>query len=421
MPSRRSSVKWNRPGHLESRCSGRTGEPAVAFLDSILIMSERSLAVTIGKTDATLSAGEERLLRAGVAGLRYLRRGHDDQPLVIFLPGGAHLARIAYGDPTSSRRDFLDYWLEERGIGLAALSPPTDHPAIDAAMPTLTIDAWAQWLATVVAEILRDTPNRSVVVAMWSMAGRSAAAVNAKLEKQGISAICFISLAATPPLPGLIPMKDGGEALTPGGLWARTVASAPDGIRDGFTQGFLLSLADQAQRNRRQILDEEVYLRDYLCNTPIMLRGSAQRYTNNGMIWDREAAEADVAATQFACFPLTGMIVPTDRSDEGHALGDQAGWSFFNAQKIRAIAAASEMEPEQWEKLRALSRELPQRLYREVTGGHFFFVGESGAKATVEQMTHLIDESRRLHSEIKSILEPSRDNKPIGAVGELRR
>lgn len=367
--------------------------------------------MTIEKVHKALFAGEERLLRAGVTGLRYLRRGHDHQPLVIFLPGGAHLARIAYGDPTSSRMDFLDYWLEERGIGLAALSYPSDHPAIDAVLPALTIDEWAQWIATVVAEVLGTASNRSVVVAMWSMAGRSAAAVNARLAKQGINAICFISLAATPPIPGLIPIRHGGEALTPGGLWARTVTSASDGIQDWIIQLFLFGLADQAQRNGRQIIDEQIYLRDYLCNTPIMLRGSSQRYTELGIVWDLEAAEADTSATHFSCFPQTAIIVPTDRSDESHALGDQTGWSFFNAQNIRAIAAASELEAKQWEKLRALVRELPQRLYREVPGGHFFFVGESGAKATVEQMSQLIDEARRLHNEIESILKPNRSTK----------
>ncbi|MCC8965369.1 hypothetical protein H8A95_24390 [Bradyrhizobium sp. Pear76] len=369
------------------------------------------------KAGATLFLGEQRLLSAGVLGLRYLRRGQDDQPLVVFLPGAAHLARIAYGDPTSSRMDFLDHWLETRGIGLAALSYPSDHPAIDAPMPTLTIDAWARWIATVVAEVLQNTPNRCVVVVMWSMAGRSAAAVNGTLKKHGINAICFISLAATPPLSGLIPTTPGGEALTPDGLWARTVASAPDGIQDRLTQGFLSSLADQRQRDGHRSLDEEVYLRDYLCNTPIMLRGSPQRYNELGVIWDREAAEVDMAATQFSQFPLTAMIVPTDRSDEGHALGDQAAWSFINAQMIRTIAA--ELGTEQWEKLRALVRELPQRLYREVPGGHFFFVGRSGAEATADRITRLIIEARQLHSEIDLILEGSRGAKAISAFGEI--
>lgn len=71
-----------------------------------------STPMTVKKANATLFAGEEQVLRDGVVGLRYLRRRRDDQPLVIFLPGGAHLARIAYGDPTSSRSDFLNYWLE---------------------------------------------------------------------------------------------------------------------------------------------------------------------------------------------------------------------------------------------------------------------------------------------------------------------
>ncbi|WP_426441268.1 hypothetical protein [Bradyrhizobium genosp. P] len=109
---------------------------------------------------------------------------------------------------------------------------------------------------------------------------------------------------------------------------------------------------------------------------------------------------ADTGATQFACCPLTAVIAPTDRSDEGHALGDQAGWSFFNAQRIRALAAGSALKANQWDSLRTLTREPPRRLYREMPEGHFFFVGESGAKATVEQMHQLIFEAHRLHNEI---------------------
>lgn len=360
------------------------------------------------ETQPTLFAGEERIEHAGVAGLRYLRPGDPARPLVVFLPGGAHLARIAYGDPASRRDDFLDHWLDRHGMGLLGLSYPSDHPAIGAAPADLTISAWADWVGSVVSDVLRGTPARPVVVAMWSMAGRSVAAVNAALARRGVDAACFLSLAATPPLPGLVPVDPGGEALTPQGLWARTAAAAPDGLRDRLIQKFLAGLADQGRGNGRPILGEEVYLHHYLCNTPIMLRGTVQRHSALGPGWDPGEAQDDMAATRFAEFPLTVMIVPTDRADEGHALGDRTAWHFFNTQRIRAEAAPLDLDAGQWASLRTLVETLPSRLCREVRGGHFFFVGAQGAEATAAHIASLVDEAQGLRSDITAILSPHR-------------
>ncbi|KRQ96295.1 hypothetical protein [Bradyrhizobium valentinum] len=356
------------------------------------------------KTQSALFAREERSEHAGITGLRYLRRGDPDRPLLVFLPGGSHLARIAYGDPVSRRADFLDYWLERQGMGLLGLSYPSDHPAIDAGLSDLTIAAWADWIGSVTSAVLRETPRRQVAVAMWSMAGRSVAAVNAALLRRGVDAICFLSLAAVPPLPGLVPVDSGGEPLTSQGLWARTAAAAPGGMCDRRIQWFLAGLADQGRDNGRPILEEGVYLQHYLCNTPIMLRGTAQRYSASGPGWDLEDAQGDMSATRFAEFPLTAVIVPTDRADEKHALSDRTAWHFFNTQRIRSEAGPLDLRGEQWTNLRTLVGTLPSRLHREIRGGHFFFVGARGAEATVAHVASLIDEARGLRTELEMIL-----------------
>ncbi|MGY3610269.1 MULTISPECIES: hypothetical protein [unclassified Bradyrhizobium] len=355
-------------------------------------------------TQSALFSGEKRIEHAGIAGLRYLRPGDPDRPLLVFLPGGGNLARIAYGDPGSRRLDFLDYWLERHRMGLLGLSYPSDHPAIGAAVSDLTIAAWADWVGAITSAVLRETPERQVAVAMWSMAGRSVAAVNAALVRHGVDAICFLSLAAVPPLPGLVLVGSGGEPLTSQGLWARTVTGAPNGIRDRHIQKFLAGLADQGHDNGRSILDEEIYLRDYMCNTPIMLRGTAQRYSSSGPGWDLEQAQEDMGATRFAEFPLTAMIVPTDRGDERHALGDRTAWHFFNTQRIRAEAAPLNLGADQWTSLRTLIETLPSRLYREIQGGHFFFVGARGAEATVAHIASLIDEAHGFRFKVETIL-----------------
>ncbi|MGF6430865.1 MULTISPECIES: hypothetical protein [Bradyrhizobium] len=342
-----------------------------------------------------LFAGEELVEHSGVRGLRYFRAGKSDCPLVVFLPGGVHLARISYGDPFSHRADFLDHWLEQKGIGLLALSYPTDHPSIGAIVPDLTIAGWANWIASVTSDVLRETPDRPVAVAMWSMAGRSVAAVNTALKARGIDAVCFLSLAASPPIAGLNLVQQGGDPLTPDGLWTGGV----------YIDGFLPSLSHQNQINGRRILDEQLYLEHYLCNTPVMLRGTSQRFSDQGTFWNFEEAHDDMRASSFSEFPLAATISPTDRSDDGHALADPINWNFFNIQMIRSQARALDFDAGRWKELRALTRTLPSRLSRDVAGGHFFFVGARGAEQTAHHITELYSEVRSLRAEIRALLE----------------
>ncbi|UXN57508.1 hypothetical protein [Phyllobacterium zundukense] len=316
------------------------------------------------------------------------------------------MARIAYGDPSSDRTQFLDYWLDQQQLGLLALSYPTDHPAVEAVLPDLTIKAWSGWVAAVTSAVLKDTPMRPVAVAMWSMAGRSVAAINTALLRRNINVSCFLSMAATPPLPGLMPLASGGEKLTTHGLWARTLEDAPDGIADRFIKSFLKELNAQRQLNGNVIVSDEVYLRQYICNTPIMLRGTPQRYSAAGVSWDFEAAQEDMRATHFSTFPFTATILPTERVDEGHVLGDRSAWHFFNVQKLRADAARLDLDVISWAKLRAFVTEMPGRLYREVEAGHFFFLGARGAKETADHIAELIDEVGELRRQLCMIFGP---------------
>ncbi|RVK92342.1 hypothetical protein [Sinorhizobium meliloti] len=362
----------------------------------------------LGLAAAQRFPGEAIAEYAGLKSLQYYRPGSPTAPLMVFLPGGAHLGRIAYGDPSSSPTDFLDYWLERAGIGLLALSYPSDHPATCLPPRDLTIARWAEWIASATKKALEDTPSREVIVAMWSMAGRSVAAVNSTLGRAGIVPKCFLSLAATPPLPGLIPIQPGGEMLTTQGLWARTPESAPANDRDPITLGFLAELAGLAKLNGREIIEREVYLNQYICNTPIMLRGTAQRYSSDGEYWAPGEAEIDMSTVRFSAFPFTAMLVPTDQTDESHVLGDRAAWHFCNVQKIRADVSGRHFSSKDWSKLRALVQGLPGKLHREMHGGHFFFVGEDGARRTVVHLSDIIAEVEKLTGELSNLLYKAR-------------
>src|SRR3979411_840362 len=72
------------------------------------------------------SRGQESVARHfGVDVRHYFRRGlAPNAPLVVFLPGAAHVGRVAYGHNGARPEDFLDFWLAQVGYGLLALSYP---------------------------------------------------------------------------------------------------------------------------------------------------------------------------------------------------------------------------------------------------------------------------------------------------------
>lgn len=328
--------------------------------------------------------------------MAYFRRGQPRQPLIVFLPGGCHLARIAYGYGDVDRRHFIDHWFEELGCGFLGLGYPTDHPSVNGTRSDLTIADWAEYVADVVASKAREEQACDVLVLMWSMAGRSAFALNRACVARGVGAF-FLSLAATPPLPGLIPVSDGGEPLGETGFWTFQ--------GNKFMEGFIVAISKQSERAGRQIVGIEDYKSHYLCNTPIMLRGTAQRFRGGRSIWSGDEAAADMLAGETQAAPLTGTIVPTDPSDLAHALGDAASWGHVNTQwLIRRSAVEERPSPKKWAALRDMTARRWHSLTTHVDGGHFFFVGEPGARKTANASLRLLDEMKNIQRDIDALL-----------------
>lgn len=59
----------------------------------------------------SLYPNEKLLTVNGFQSLVYFKKGDKNKPLIIFVPGNAHLARIGYGYSESEPKDFLAYWL----------------------------------------------------------------------------------------------------------------------------------------------------------------------------------------------------------------------------------------------------------------------------------------------------------------------
>ncbi|MGY3488134.1 hypothetical protein ACVW1C_006017 [Bradyrhizobium sp. USDA 4011] len=384
-----------------------------------MVRSRPTLSDADPRSVAALFPNERLLDGAAFPAIVFWRPPAGTNPTVLFLPGGGHLARVAYGHPGANPRDFVDFWLREAGWGLLAISYPSDHPAFSRVYPDMTVRDWGASVTAITLGLLATCPRpRQVVVAGWSMAGRVARSVCQGLVRGGVPPIGFISLAASAPFPGLVPAFETGELVTETGLWNPSAGQPGMPPRDS---NWCAELAAQSADNDRVVIPEDVYRRDYRANTPLLLRGEPQFLRTRGAAVSVAEVTEELGTFDFASHPLTGVIAPTRPSDARHALTDSVTWGFLNAQhiferQVRGCRDLSAMPPEHWDRLRALMLDLPRRLTRTVSGGHFFFVGARGAEATVHQMVDVAADIASLQAEISALLanETAPPTSPLG-------
>jgi hypothetical protein len=330
------------------------------------------------------AAGEARVRVERLEILRYLRAGRDRAaPLPVFLPGAGHLARVAYGHQGGDPRDFVDHWLGEAGLGLLALSYPTDAAG-------LSLGEWTEAVAQAASDAVAALGMpRAIVLLAWSMAARGAGLLAAAMRRRGVDIAGFVPMAASPPVGGLSSTDLATEIVGMDGLW-----NVHDSPVAGTARGaaWRTELAAEAEQRGRAIIAPADYREHYCIGTPVALM---------------PGREPD-AACELAAFPLAAPLSPRDPSDYHHALGDAAIWGFVNTQVVRRrwiepALARGGLSTRAWEGLLALASAMPTRLNRHVAGGHLFFIGERGARASVEAIAALLTETRAVTAELDAL------------------
>ena len=320
---------------------------------------------------------------------------------MVFVTGAGHLARVAYGAPGAEPRDFLDFWLNDAGYSLLAVSHPAEHPVFERVLPDFTVTDWAELVVAATLDALSQTQRTAPVIAVgWSMGGRLAASLNRAAQKAGLHIDSFIALSGTPPLPGLLSTpRDDADGLTAQGLWD------PFSPRLGWA--WQDALAEQGAINGRPVVDVATYLEDYCGATPLRLRGGTRTESAR---FSLEEICADVNAFAYAQYPIVGAIRPLRQSDALHALTDRETWGFLNTQKItfgwlgEYLRGQVRVAPAQQRELIALMDSVPERLTRSVDGGHLFFLGEAGARATARHIVELHAQAEALRQGFAAIL-----------------
>ena len=347
--------------------------------------------------------GEKIQEAAGFPAITRFFAGDPERPLIVFVPGAHHTARVAYGGHEGARaEDFLAHWLNKKGYNFLAISYPIDtaEGGIETDHPDFMIRDWGRQAALLAkAAVAEHGLSGEVIVAAWSMGGKIVQSVWEAMRAEGVNMSFYISVTATPPLPGLIvlsrelPMLESGYADR----------------RKDFARWYG-QVAANGKAMGREIVSKEIFMAHYQGDIPVNLQGYGQQYRDGAYVMDHLASQADAKPFAYGDFPLVAMLVPNGRGDRRHALTDQAAWSVYNANTLfkRWLSGnkidVKTLSDEKWTGLLKLSRSLDDRLSVYVEGNHFFFVGEDGARRTADAIAELETRVAAVKAEASALL-----------------
>jgi pimeloyl-ACP methyl ester carboxylesterase len=175
---------------------------SVAVTASLLCAAARPAAAFEGEQVQTID---------GFPAMTKFVQGDPSRPLVVFIPGAHHLARIAYGGHAGGReQDFLAYWLVREGYNFLGVSYPlaSADNAIAGAYPSYTARDWGKQAADLAKQAVEQhhLTNRIIVIG-WSMGGRIAEPIAEFAKADGLDLDFYVSFSATPGVMGLVDMS----------------------------------------------------------------------------------------------------------------------------------------------------------------------------------------------------------------------
>lgn len=366
-----------------------------------------ALCMLSASAHARMFQGEEMMNPAGVPAVTHFLKGSGGKPLIVLVAGSGNTGRIFYGPHEGADPDqFLATHLNALGYNVLSVSTPitTGDPIFALNYPGFTIREWGKLLVKVAAKhVTQHDLSPDVILAGWSMGGKAAQSMSVQAQDAGISVALFVSLSATPPVLGVLPIvtdypmnPDTGYGRAPdpefkGLLWNIKVNARREGVDD--------------------IIPPEDVIAHYVGEGPVGLGHTGIRYHDGQIIADQLGDLRDGQGHDFAGFPLIATIIPQGRHDLRHTVTDRHTWGMITTNRLYQTV----LEPN-LKKLRHVSNEdldalarlistAPERLSKDINGNHFFFVGETGARQTAEAISWLDAEARKLMAEIESAMQ----------------
>ncbi|KAH8897264.1 thioesterase domain protein [Thozetella sp. PMI_491] len=343
---------------------------------------------------------------------RYSPAPRGGKPLAVFIPGGAHLARVSYGGHAGAREeDFLAHWLHQEGFAFLAISYPleTETQVIPATCPGFRIKDWGGQAAIAAKKVIDNNQlSGEIILISWSMGGRVVVPFTKAAVKLGLQVRLYVPLAATPGLAALPGGHPGRENIR----CSRTgYASVPI-----LLKVFLPQLRSQAELNgTAAIIPEDVFVREYYGNTPISMLGWLLKHKDGDaeFVDDEGLSIQDSQANEFAALPWIATIYPDGEQDTRHALADKATWNFLFTLRLTGVVELSKRKRpigDAWSEVSRMVATIPESLSTRIEGNHYFFIGEKGAKRTARVIAQHLEAATVLQSQLAEKLGVSPDH-----------
>ncbi|MFC3908047.1 hypothetical protein ACFORL_03000 [Legionella dresdenensis] len=342
----------------------------------------------------------ERIMHAaGAESLVYFQSADKTKPMIIFIPGDGHLARIFYGYPQGNPADFLNYWIHKKGYPFLALSYPSDNQVFNRIYPAFTISQWGEQIAAIAKKIIDENKlTNKIIIAGWSMGGAVEQTVSQAAQKQGLEIELFIGLSAVPPLPYV--MQSGAFDVN-----TKRINNLAD--RSKLFPLCFEMLTEQSKDNGHAIVSYDIYRSQFTGNIPAALAAEGYWFKQGQIRKNIPLVIEDSGIFDFATTPWIALIVDDSPTTAKISLIDPYAWSFLRAEMINKNylqkIEPSKLAPAQWQQLRTLVNNLPDYLKITVHGNHFFFVGEKGAKATADAIETLSGRVRAVKQQLEKL------------------
>ncbi|TAL60977.1 MAG: hypothetical protein EPN84_08710 [Legionella sp.] len=360
------------------------------------------LTSSIALAKSPLYPQESVMQFAGAQTLTYFQKGKKEKPLVIFIPGDSHLARIGYGYPQGNKKDFLAYWMHERGFSFLGLSYPLDNPVYNNKYPNFTISQWGEQIAETAEYFIKQHGlSKKIVVLGWSMGGSVEQRVYEAAKKRGLEMEAFIGLAAVPPLPFV---------MQSGPFDTNIITKDKLADRKKLYPWCIEQLELQNHLNNHTIIPAELYKAEFIGDIPAGISAEGYYLKDNQFIHSNEMTYEDSGVFNFGKTPWIALIVDDAKEDAKISLIDPYSWDYLRAEMIYKRYLKPGINPDRWKSIQDIVRKIPVQLLTKVHGTHFFFVGEQGAKATAAHIESLLKRVNYFKDLLKRQKAPVKDH-----------
>lgn len=326
--------------------------------------------------------------------LTYFEKGHPDKPLIVFFPGWAHLARIAYAGGDIPSTEFLAHAFLEKGYSFLAVSYPLEHPIYSTPYPQMRMQDWAEAAAAMAEHICKRYALPSVIPVHWSAAGHLITCFHQASQRHNLLYPFSVALEATPPILISPDRSTVAEIQTNGLISVRK-------IYENWQRQLSTMLGYE--------LDLKTYEKCFLGAFPVCLLGSSLIYENGNIKEDLAASVQDRHSFDYREAPLVVSIAGNSQHAPYHPLVDKASWSFINERKIYHDFLApytsqiAQLSKEQWNALLKLVQTFSCSMNHTIEGNHFLFVGQRRA----QQIVQIIEKAREQVPEFSEKLRAS--------------